>query len=392
MPSSPDSGEGLNNSALSIVHVSQRANVDFRLDLLTLPNERRQKHVEAKFNLSKSEQSETRVSMLILGIESTAHTFGASLVDSDDQIVTNVNSTYKPPPGVGIHPRKASEHHTNVSDTIIKSSLSTPGGKQFRPDVIAYSAGPGLGPCLRIGATVARALSSFLGKPLVPVHHGVAHLDIAISAGKAHDPLAILVSGGHTTIAVHLGKRWKVYGETQDITLGNLMDMFAREAKLPAPGGMSVEAKARESNALLRLPYTVKGNDVAYSGLLTAAVRLLHSGKRLSNICYSLQEVAFSILAEAVERSLVQTRKEEVLLCGGVAANSRLRDMISAVARDHGASFHPVPLEYSGDCGAQIACSGLFSFQSGITVRISESHVTPRWRLDEVDVPWIPRP
>ncbi len=392
MSSSPNPGEGLNNGTLSIVHMSQCANIDLRLDLQTPPNERSLRHAEAKFNLSRRELSKARVSMLYLGIESTAHTFGASLVDSDDRIVTNVNSSYTPPLGIGIHPRKASEHHAKVSDSIVRNALSGPGGKQFEPDVIAYSAGPGLGPCLRIGATVARALSSFLDKPLVPVHHGVAHLDIAISAGKAHDPLAVLVSGGHTTIAVHLGKRWRVYGETQDITLGNLMDMFAREAKLPPPGGKSIEMEASESSNLLALPYTVKGNDVAYSGLLTAVIRLLHSGKRLSDICYSLQEVAFSMLAEAVERSLVQTRREEVLLAGGVAANSRLRDMISSVAEDHGASFHPVPVEYSGDCGAQIACSGHFAFQSGLTVVISGSHVIPRWRLDEVDVPWIPRP
>ncbi len=333
----------------------------------------------------------TPVRMLCLGVESTSHTFGASLVDSDGRIVTNTNSVYTPPRGLGIHPRKASEHHTEVSDRIVRSAMSGPDEEYLEPDLIAYSAGPGLGPCLRIGATIARALSSFLNKPLVPVHHGVAHLDIAMSAGKAHDPLAVLVSGGHTTIAVHMGRRWRIYGETQDITLGNLMDMFGREARLPAPGGKSVEREARESNTLLKLPYTVKGNDVAFSGLLTAAIRLLHSGRQLGDICYSIQEVAFSMVTEAVERSLVQTRKAEILLSGGVAANSRLREMIGSVARDHGASFHPVPVEYSGDSGAQIACSGQLSYQSGITIGLSESQVRPRWRLDEVDVPWIPR-
>ncbi len=329
--------------------------------------------------------------MLCLGIESTSHTFGASVVDSDDRIVTNVNSTYEPPLGIGIHPRKASEHHTEVSDNVVKRALFGADGRRFDPDVIAYSAGPGLGPCLRIGATVGRALSTYLGKPLVPVHHGVAHLDIAMSVSKAHDPLAVLVSGGHTTIAAHKGMRWQIYGETQDITLGNLVDMFAREARLPSPGGRSVGIEAGKGATLLTLPYTVKGNDVAFSGLLTSAIKLLHAGKKLEDVCYSLEEVAFSMLAEAVERSLVQTKKEEVLLAGGVAASSKLRGMIGSVAEDHGASFHPVPVEYSGDCGAQIACSGQYAFQSGFAVRISKSYVMPRWRLDEIDVPWIPR-
>jgi N6-L-threonylcarbamoyladenine synthase len=328
---------------------------------------------------------------MCLGIESTAHTFGASLVDSHDRIVTNVNSTYRPPVGVGIHPRKASEHLATVADEIVKTALSTRNGSSITPDVIAYAAGPGLGPCLRIGATVGRALSSFLKKPLVPVHHGVAHLDIAMSIAKARDPLAVLVSGGHTSILVHVGKRWRVYGETQDITLGNLLDMFAREAKLPSPGGLSVSREALKGEKLIKLPYTVKGNDVAYSGLLTAAATILHRQGNLADLSFSLQETAFAMLSEAVERSLVQTRRSEVILAGGVAASSRLREMIGSVAEDHGASFHPVPVEYSGDCGAQIACSGRLAFDSGVTVSTSDSFVTPRWRMDAVDVPWIPR-
>ena len=313
------------------------------------------------------------------------------MIDHQGRILTNVNSTYRPPTGVGIHPRKAAEHHNEVSSSVIEQALQGP-RERFYPDAVGYSAGPGLGPCLRIGATISRALAIYMNKPLVPVHHGVAHLDLAMSAGQSHDPLAVLVSGGHTAIAVHLNKRWRIYGETEDITLGNLLDMFAREANLPSPGGVAVELKAKEGDALLPLPYTVKGNDVAYSGLLTAALRLLNEGRSLADICFSIQEVSFAMLAEAVERSLVQTRKKEVLVAGGVAANRRLREMIQSVAEDHGATFHPVPFEYSGDCGAQIACSGRLAFESGVTVPVPESFVNPRWRLDEIEVPWIPRP
>jgi len=211
-----------------------------------------------------------------------------------------------------------------------------------------------------------------------------------MASTKARDPLAVLVSGGHTAILVHVGRKWLFYGETQDITLGNLLDMFARETKLPSPGGRSVESEAAKSKRLLPLPYTVKGNDVSLSGLLTASTRLVKMGNRVSDVCYSMQEVAFSMLAEVVERSLVQTQKREVLLAGGVAANNRLKVMISEVAKDHGASFHPVPISLSGDCGAQIACSGQLAYSYGGEISISESIVVPRWRLDEVDVPWIP--
>ena len=331
-------------------------------------------------------------SLLSLGIESTAHTFGASLVDSEERIISNVNSSYRPPPGVGIHPRKAAQHHVEVSDEIVAQALQGKNNRErYTPDIVAYAAGPGLGPCLRVGATVARAISAYLAKPLVPVHHGVAHLDLAISASKAHDPLAVLVSGGHTAIVVHMQRRWLFYGETEDITLGNLLDMFARETSLPAPGGVSVEAEAKKGKKLLPLPYTVKGNDVSYSGLLTAAIRLFKKKEKLADVCYSLQEVAFSMLAEAAERSLVQTRKKEVLLAGGVAANERLRSMIRTIAEEHNASFHPVPRAFSGDCGAQIACAGQFAYKTGRTVSLPDSYVIPKWRLDEVEVPWIPR-
>src|SRR5438309_10143077 len=131
---------------------------------------------------------------MCLGIESTAHTFGASLVDDRDRIVTNVNSTYRPPVGVGIHPRKASEHLASVADSIVKTALSTKDGSSIDPDVIAYAGGPGLGPCLRVGATVGRAVSACLERPLVPVHNGVAHLDIAMAIAKSHYPRAVLGS------------------------------------------------------------------------------------------------------------------------------------------------------------------------------------------------------
>ena len=333
-------------------------------------------------------KSQTVDRPLCLGIESTAHTFGASLVDRSGRILTNENSTYRAPLGAGIHPRKAAEHHVEVAGDIVGKALQWNSRESSVPDIVAYSAGPGLGPCLRVGATVARAVSSLISKPLVPVHHGVAHLDLAISATSAHDPLAVLVSGGHTAILVHRERNWAFYGETQDITLGNLLDMFARESRLPSPGGASVESLARKGSKLLSLPYGVKGNDVSYSGLLTASIRLI-GREKLTDICYSLQEVAFSMLAEAVERSLVQTRKKAVLIAGGVAANGRLRKMIRAVAGEHEAGFHPVPPEYTGDCGAQIAISGQLGFAACQAVDVSESYVLPRWRLDEADVPWI---
>ncbi len=323
-----------------------------------------------------------------LGIESTAHTFGVAIASSNGRILANTNARYSPPPGQGIHPRMATQHHCLVASKILHQTLRAWEGSAKELDSIAFSAGPGLGPVLRTGATAARAISHWLRRPLVPIHHAIGHIEIAALKTKALDPLAILVSGGHTTITAFAGGRWRIFGETEDITLGNLFDMFAREARLLSPGGPEVERLASRGTKLLRLPYVVKGNDVSYSGMLTAASRLLNEGENLENICYSLQEVAFSMLAEATERALAHTGRKELLLTGGVAANQRLRDMLQVIAEEQNARFLVVPKEFAGDSGAQIAWTGALAHRSGVEVKIPESLVKPRWRLDAVDIPW----
>ena len=323
-----------------------------------------------------------------LGIESTAHTFGVAIASSSGGILSDVNSKYSPLPGKGIHPREAAQHHSEVAPIVLRDSLEKWGGQVDGINVVAFSAGPGLGPVLRTGATMARALASWLDVPLVLVHHAIAHIEIAACMTGAKDPLVALVSGGHTTVTAFKGGRWQVFGETEDITLGNLLDMFARAVPLQTPGGPEVEKLASLGRVFLDLPYVVKGNDVSYSGLLTATKRLLNSGAALEDVCYSLQEVAFAMLAEAVERALAHTEKNELLLTGGVAANNRLREMLRIVAEDHGAELLVVPREYSGDSGAQIAWTGVLAFSAGVKTEIERSFVKPRWRLDSVDTPW----
>ncbi|RLF14179.1 MAG: UGMP family protein [Thermoprotei archaeon] len=326
--------------------------------------------------------------LISLGIECTAHTFGASVVREDGVILSDVKDIYKPPPGRGIHPRESAQHHSQVGARVLREALERAEVRLSDVDVVAFSAGPGLGPCLRTGATLARAIASLLSKPLVQVNHAIGHIEIARLTTRVEDPLVVLVSGGHTTITTFIDGRYRVYGETLDITLGNLLDAFAREAGLPSPGGPVVEKLAREGSKVVELPYVVKGNDVSYSGLLTASLEKLRKGAKLEDLCLSIQEYAFSMLAEAAERALAFTEKPALLLTGGVAANERLKEVMRMVAEEHGASFHVVPPQYSGDCGAQIAWTGLLHFKHGDVVEVDESSVKPRWRLDEVDVPW----
>jgi N6-L-threonylcarbamoyladenine synthase len=252
---------------------------------------------------------------------------------------------------------------------------------------VGVSLGPGLGPCLRVGATVARSISAYFDLPFVGVNHAIGHIEIGTLTTGAKDPLVVLVSGGHTAITAFSGGRWRIFGETEDITIGNLYDMFARAIDLPSPAGPQIEKLAAKSSKFLTLPYVVKGNDVSYSGLLTASLAKLRSGAGLEDVCYSMQEVSCSMLAEAVERSLAYTGKKEILLTGGVAANQTLKDKLECVAKIHDAICHVVASAYTGDCGAQIAWTAMLALQVGLATSV-DALVKPKWRLEDVDIPW----
>jgi N6-L-threonylcarbamoyladenine synthase/protein kinase Bud32 len=172
------------------------------------------------------------------------------------------------------------------------------------------------------------------------------------------------------------------------------LDVFGREAGLKAkkglPIGAAIEQLAHKSEKLIELPYVVKGMDLSLSGLLTAATTLLQKGScSLEDLCYSLQEHAFSMVTEVTERALAHTEKKEVLLTGGVAANKRLQAMLSVIAEEHDAKFSVVPLQYATDNGAMIAWTGTLAYRHNLVTPIDESHVKLRWRVDKVDVPWI---
>ena len=323
-----------------------------------------------------------------LGIESTAHTFGASVVKSTGEILSDVKSVYTPPEGSGIHPREASRHHAEKAASVIEEALKVAGIGANDLSFIAYSAGPGLGPCLRVGATVARAFASYFDLPLVPVNHAVGHIEIAILEAGFSDPLVLLVSGGHTLISAHSKGRWRIFGETLDITIGQLLDQFGRAAGFASPAGRKIEELAKSAKRYINLPYTVKGNDVQFSGLLTAAKSLLASGESLEDLAYSLQETGFAMLCEVTERALAFTEKRELLVTGGVAANQRLCEMLNAVASRHNTKFSAISSKYAGDCGAQIAWTGLLAYCAGVSVPVEKSVIRQSWRLDLVDTPW----
>ncbi|RJS85218.1 N(6)-L-threonylcarbamoyladenine synthase Kae1 [Candidatus Bathyarchaeota archaeon] len=328
-----------------------------------------------------------------LGIESTADDFSVGIVSSRGEILANAVSTYVPKEG-GIHPREAARHHAETAPETLSEAFNQASLTPKEISVVSFSQGPGMGPCLRTGATVARALASFLNVPLVGVNHLVAHIEIGRLTTGAKDPVTLFVSGGSTIVSAFEDGRYRIFGETLDLAAGNCIDVFAREAGIKPvrgkPAAAVVEELARKGRNFIQLPYVVKGMDLTFSGLLTAAVQLIKDGRyRIEDLCFSLQEVVFSMLTEVTERALAHTEKPEVLLTGGVAANRRLQEMIKIIAEEHNARFCVVPKRYALDNGAMIAWTGILSYMHGITTPIEKSYVKLRWRLDEVQIPWI---
>jgi len=326
--------------------------------------------------------------LICLGIESTADNLGVGIASSDGKILANEVKVHVPDVG-GIHPREAARHHSENIGMVITAALNNAQITAKDIDFVSFAQGPGLGPCLRTGATGARALASYLKVPLVGVNHCISHIEVGRLATGAKDPLTLYVSGGNTIVSGFESGRYRVFGETLDIAVGNCLDTFARLAGLEYPGGPAIEKFAQQGTQLIPLPYAVKGMDMSFSGLLTAVSTEFKTGKHtIPDLCYSLQEYGYAMLGEVTERALAHTRKPEVLLTGGVGANKRLRGVIKEIAEEQGAQPYYVPISLATDNGAMIAWTGILAHTHGVRTPIETSYVDPRWRLDEVEIPW----
>jgi N6-L-threonylcarbamoyladenine synthase/protein kinase Bud32 len=325
--------------------------------------------------------------VIVLGIEGTAHTVGCGILDGK-RILSSVSSTYSPPRG-GIHPREAAVHHAEKIVPVIQESLGKAGISIEDVDLIAFSMGPGLGPCLRVAATAARALALRHRIPLLGVNHPLGHIEIGRMLSGADDPVMLYVSGGNTQVIAHMQGRYRVFGETVDIGLGNMLDKIARDFGYPFPGGPKIESLAASGHKLLDLPYSVMGMDTSFSGIYTAAKRYRELGETDEDVCFSIQETAFAMLVEVTERALDYLGKSEILLAGGVAKNKRLRDMISRMSEENGCTSYLTDPEYCMDNGAMIARAGQLMYESGQRQSLEQTSVNQNFRIDQVESRWV---
>ena len=325
--------------------------------------------------------------MISLGIESTAHTVGVGICDGK-RMLANSKRMYRSPVGEGMIPRAAADHHSEKIGETLNEALATSGIRLADVDLFSFSRGPGIGQCLRVSCAAAKFLSSKYQKPVLGINHCHAHLEICKGLLGMRDPLYVYVSGANTQLIVENRKaaknspRFSVIGETLDMGLGNLFDVFARESGMDPPHGSEV-ARLAESGKYIPLPYTVKGMNFAFSGLLTSSLRMVGK-ERKEDICRSLTETAFSELCEASERALCLSGKKEVTVCGGVAQNARFCEMLSHVSKEQKARFGTVAAEYNADNGAMIAYTALREYERGKRGKMKGLSPDGYWRIDEV--------
>ena len=342
--------------------------------------------------------------MIILGIESTAHTFGIGIIAGEglkQKILCNVKDCFVSKKG-GMIPGKVADHHVEVCDKVLSDALNKAGVSLQDIDLISFSQSPGLGHCLRVGAMFARTLAVKYNKPLIGVNHCIAHLEIGRLLTKAKDPILLYVSGANTQVIAYEAGRYRIFGETLDIGIGNLLDSFARILVLEFPGGPKIEElalntqnknKGRKKNKteFITLPYSVKGMDINFGGTLTLLKNMVKSDKfgeeyTQEDLCYSLQETIFAMMIEISERALAHTGKKELLLGGGVACNKRLQEMAKTMCKERGAECFILENQFNVDNGVMIAWLGYQQYTAGERMDLKDAIIKPYLRTDEIEI------
>jgi N6-L-threonylcarbamoyladenine synthase len=328
--------------------------------------------------------------LICLGIESTAHTFGIGIIDETGKIYANERTVFTTEAGEGgMIPAEVAEHHTQVFKDVLGKALDKAGMTLDSIDLVSYSQSPGIGNCLRIGAMLARTIAATYEKPIVGVNHCIAHLEIGKLLTEAKDPVFLYASGANTQVVAYDGGRYRVFGETLDIGVGNFLDSFARHIGIGFPGGPKLYKLSLDAKSFVKLPYVVKGMDVSFGGILTNLKQKFDSGKySKEDLAYSLQETAFAMLVEVSERAMAHCGKKELLLGGGVASSKRLQEMCRVMCEERGAKCYTLQNEFNVDNGLMIAWLGLLEYKAGKRMSLREADIKPYLRTDQVDVFW----
>ncbi|KAN0035011.1 hypothetical protein ACTFIV_001551 [Dictyostelium citrinum] len=333
----------------------------------------------------------------VMGFEGSANKLGIGIVKDDGTILSNIRHTFITPPGEGFLPKDTAKHHRSFILSLVEKSLEESKLKPSDIDCLAYTKGPGMGPPLRSVAVTVRMLSQLWDKPIIAVNHCIAHIEMGRLITGAVDPTILYVSGGNTQVISYSLKKYRIFGETIDIAVGNCLDRFARVIQIPndPSPGYNIEQLAKKGKNLIELPYITKGMDVSFSGILSSIEGMVKNKQQnkttqhsVEDLCYSLQEHLFSMLVETAERALAHCGQNEVLAVGGVGCNQRLQEMIQQMISQRNGKSFAIDERYCIDNGAMIAWAGYLIFKNGTTTPLSQSTTTQRFRTDQVDVTW----
>lgn len=216
---------------------------------------------------------------------------------------------------------------------------------------------------------------------------------------RCENPVVLYVSGGNTQVIAFSNGRYRIFGETIDIAIGNCLDRFARVLQLsndPSPG-FNIEQLALQGNNYVELPYIVKGMDVSFSGILSfiekeAKMLIGSNSNELSitpaDLCYSLQETLFAMLVEITERAMAHVGANTVLIVGGVGCNKRLQSMMQSMVNERNGYLCAMDHRYCIDNGAMIAQAGIFSYQMNLITPLKDATCTQRYRTDAMEIVW----
>jgi len=332
--------------------------------------------------------------VMILGLEGSANKIGIGIV-RDGEVLSNPRRTYMTPPGQGFLPRDTARHHRQYVLTVLREALEEAGVAPKDIDAVAFTKGPGMGAPLASMAVVARTVAQLWDIPLLGVNHCIGHIEMGRLITGADNPTVLYVSGGNTQVIAYAEQRYRIFGETIDIAVGNCLDRFARVVKLsndPSPG-YNIEQSAKNGRKYLPLPYAVKGMDVSFSGILSyieeKAEKFLDTGEyTVEDLCFSLQETLFAMLIEITERAMAHCGSQEVLIVGGVGCNERLQGMMGVMCQERGAKLFATDMRFCIDNGAMIAQAGWEMFRAGVRTSWKDTTITQRYRTDDVLVKW----
>lgn len=346
--------------------------------------------------------------MIVLGIESSCDETAAAIVNDKKEILSEtLLSQQEHKPYGGVVPEIAARSHLEHIDEIIEDCIEKSGIDIKDIDAIAATSGPGLIGGVVVGVMAAKALSLALNKPYIAVNHLEGHALAARQSNNVEFPyLLLLVSGGHCQILVVKGVgKYERLGTTIDDAAGEAFDKVAKMLNLGYPGGPMIEKMANKGNPnrfVLPRPM-INSNDYnfSFSGLKTAVRKIIESysedgtiGHAMLNpqdtadLCASFQVAATDCLEKKLEKAVKYFKEtypegKDVVVSGGVAANTYLRERLKNMTDRNGLIFAAPPLEYCTDNGVMIAWAGVERFKEGLTDKLNFKP-RPRWPLDEI--------